>query len=70
MSREQEDEFPNQAKSADKEKPMERLPDDRPDRKAGSQDQGHPANKDPLPGPTPHGDGTVREKDGEEKPSD
>ena len=70
MTSDQADEFPNKAKSTDKAKPTEQLPDERPDREAGSQDQGHPALDDPLPGDTPHGDGTPREKDGEPEPTD
>lgn len=64
------EDFLRQVKSGDEQQVMERFTSERPDRQVGSQDQGHPALDDPLPGPTPHGDGAVREKDGEETPQD
>lgn len=69
LSGDEADDFLSQVKSGDEQQVMERFTTERPDRQAGSQDQGHPALDDPLPGPTPHGDGTVREKDGEEDPA-
>lgn len=62
--------FLAQAKDGDVQEEMARLVGARAEGAMSSQDQGHPALDDPLPGPTPHGDGAVREKDGEEKPSD
>lgn len=67
--REAED-FLGQVKQGDQQQVIERFVGAQPEVSTGSQDQGHPALDDPLPGPTPHGDGTVREKDGEESPTD
>lgn len=62
------EDFLAQVKHGDAQQVMENFVKAQPEVGAGSQDQGHPALDDPLPGPTPHGDGTVREKDGEETP--
>lgn len=62
--------FSAQVKDGDVQQVLAQFVDVDATRQAGSQDQGHPATDDPLPGPTPHGDGAVREKDGEQRPTD
>lgn len=70
LSGEEAERFMAQVKDGDEQQVVEQFAGERPDERAGSQDQGHPELDDPLPGPTPHGDGAVREKDGQDNPSE